>query len=154
MSVINILGDEEVYGELVKDWYLVRLVRPAVSWHLKDYIQETKYLDNDVQMCWGDWGLTYSNDPTFVFSNNPLSKISKAKNYYSILRTYNHELNGPIHHCYSLYNSCLNAGYKAEQGLLGLWLMDRMYYKLKACNWKPEQVYECISSARLLNCKE
>lgn len=153
MSVINILGDEETYGELLPSWYLVRLVRPAASLHLKNYTQETTLLDNNLQMLWGNWGFTYSNDPSFVFSNNPLPKSSRAKNYYSVLTAYTHELTGPIHHCYNLMSSCLDAGYNDAQGYVALWLMDKMYYKLKACNWKPEYVSESISTRRLLETK-
>jgi hypothetical protein len=154
MSVINILGDEETYGELVKHWYLVRLVRPAASLHLKDYTQETTLLDNNLQMLWGNWGLTYSNDPSFVFSKNPLPKYSRAKNYYKVLRQYMNELSGPIHQCYNLYNACLEVGYKDKQGSIAIFIMDKMYYKLKACNWKPEHVSESISTRRLLEIKE
>jgi hypothetical protein len=153
MSVINILGDEEVYGELLPNWTLVKLVRPAASLHLKDYTQEVTSLDNYLQMLWGNWGLTYSNDPSFVFSNNPLPKYSKAKNYYNVLTAYNAELGGPIHQCYNLYTACLEAGYREKQGSMATFIMDKMYYKLKACNWIPEKIYPCVSSARLLETK-
>ena len=151
MSQINILGDEEVYGELVEGWYWVKLVRPAASWHLKDYIQETKYLDNHLQMCWNDWGLTRSNDPDFVFCNNPLPKYSRAKNYDSVYRMYSHELSGPVELSHHLVESCIKADFNLKKDRLPEWLMNKMYRHLKVCNWKPEEIYDCVSNIHLLN---
>ena len=141
------LGDEEVYGELVKDWCLVRLIRPKASLHLKEGIQDNKYLDNHLQMSWGDWGLTYSNDPDFIFCNDPLPKYSKAKNYSAVCRIYNHQLTGPVELSYKLVESCIEAGFNLKKDKLSQWLMDKMYIHLKECNWIPKDVYPCISSS-------
>jgi hypothetical protein len=85
---------------------------------------------------------------------NPLPKYSRAKNYYRVLRQYMNELNGPINQCYNLYNACLEEGYKDKQGSIAIFIMDKMYYYLKDCNWKPEQVWPCISSTRLLESRD
>jgi len=43
-------------------------------------------------MYWGDWGLTKSNDPTFVFTRNPIPANSKAKDWIGIMQAYREQL--------------------------------------------------------------
>ncbi len=140
MSAINCLGDEEVYGEVVEGWTLVRLVRPAdykSPEGLRSNHQHSTKLHNDVYMFWNDWGLTQSNDPDFIFRCDPLPKTSRSKKQLQRFRHYRDRLTGDVEIGYSLMAACLRAGYNPKKLRLAEWLMDRMYQHLKSLDWKP-----------------
>ncbi len=144
MSAINFLGDEEVYGEIIKGWNLVRLVKPTnykAPKGFSSYSQHYSTLHNNVHMFWGDWGLTRLNDPDFIFRFDPLPKTSRSKKYSERLRHYSECLTSNVEIGYSLMHSCLEAGYNPQKLRLAEWLMDRMYQHLKKSDWKPTHTY-------------
>ena len=144
MSAINTLGDEEVYGEVVEGWTLVRLVRP-INYKspegLTSVHQYTAQLHNDVYMFWNNWGLTSNNDPTFIFRYDPLPKTSRSKKQLERFKHYSECLTSNVEAGYSLMAACLKAGYNPKKLRLAEWLMDRMYQHLKSLDWKPLQTY-------------
>lgn len=137
MSAINVLGDEEVYGEVVEGWFLVRLVRPA-----KEHRNQSNFqLSKNVCMFWGDWGLTDRNDPVFIFRFDPLPKTSQSKHYPQRFHHYLERLCGDVEKCHNLMEACLKAGYNPKKCRLAVWLMDRMYQHLKSLDWKPKYTH-------------
>jgi hypothetical protein len=84
-----VFGDEENYGEVFPDWYLVRLTNK---------VTKTPYIVNGHEMKESSWGLTWENDPSFVFDLDPMADadiINAAKDYSELflkgyLKMFNH----------------------------------------------------------------
>lgn len=73
MSEINCHGDEVIYSEVIPGWHLVQLVNLAINrtdLPIKDRTRE--YIVNGNVMGENDFGLTHTNDPTFIFSMPPM----------------------------------------------------------------------------------
>ena len=140
MSKINCFGDEVIYPEVVPGWNLVRLVNLIVNRADVNVIDRTrKYYVNRFEMGEGDFGLTYCNDPDFVFSMPPMAEPSESdesmnefsteeKLFYKTLDHYKSRMYGYANGCYNFVNACVKAGYNPEKdGCVAYWLLPRMY---------------------------
>lgn len=144
MSEINCFGDEEVYGEVIPHWYLVRLVNKI----------DRPYMVGHFEMKEGSWGLTYVNDPSFIFDLVPMKDPGDdlpddmifAKDYLDALDHYEDRLQGVVRDGYRLMNCCIEAGFDFEEGGFACWLMDRMAKFLEEKEWKPERVYRRVGN--------
>lgn len=133
MSEINCHGDEVVYSKVIPGWYLVQLV------NIPSTITEP-YKVNGFVMEEGDFGLTYCNDPDFVFSMPPQLKpeisesfkkhrvFSYQENlYYETLNHYYERLCCDVPTGYRFYNDCIEAGYNPKKESLASWLLPKIY---------------------------
>ena len=131
MSEINVHGDEVYYGEVVPGWGLVRLINKAST---SPFI-----IDNfGLEMEEGDLGLTYGNDPSFIFEVDPIPgewETTDEKLAIEGLATWAH-YEQMLNYCdpvtgYNLVNACIEAGYKIEDNDFAGWLCNRMYQTLQ-----------------------
>lgn len=127
MSEINCFGTEQVLGEIVPGWWLVRLVEKHT---------DRPYLVNGFEMKDGDYGITCVNDPDFVLSMPPLdpdnpddeSRTDEEDEVFSLtLRHYEERLTGPVDVCGRFYVDCCKAGYDPEEGGFVSWVMQRCH---------------------------
>ena len=143
MSRINIFGDEQYFGEVLPGYHLIRLVNTKPD-------PEGLYKE-------GMWGLTYCNDPDFMFYQDPIEDPSliddeiECDNEDLITETaehYSERLWGDIQSCNRLWQSCLQAGYNPEvHGYnLAYWLMDHMAKFLNEVDWKPDSAPKKLSN--------
>jgi hypothetical protein len=130
MSEINSCGKEEVYGYVLPGWYLCRLVEATYTFRVNQFVS----MNNN------DWGLTTSNDPSFVFSMNPI-EVTEDTEDYTTLNHYRNRLIGDAESCHQLVNACIEAGYDINEGGLAAWLCNRMWKHLEIRGWKPYTVY-------------
>lgn len=120
MSRINCFGDEQYFGELVPGYGLVRLVNMIA-------------VDPEEEYKEGCWGVTYCNDPDFVFYETP----GKDNFDNGVGEHFQDRLYGDIQSCHRFWDACLKAGYNPEVDgyALGYWLADRVYNHLENCSW-------------------
>lgn len=93
----------------------------------------------------GSWGLTYCNDPDFVFDLNPMpdfpDDIPKVpKGYWKMLRHYNSRLKADVYPFYKLVKAVIEQGWDESEGGLTCYIANRMFEFLEECNWKPQDV--------------
>lgn len=148
MSEINGFGDEENYGEVFPGWYLVRLTNK---------VTKTPYIVNGHEMKEGSWGLTWENDPSFVFDLDPMTDfdeeadadiINAAKNYSELfpkgyLKMFNHynsRLKANISISYLLVKAAIEQGWDEEDGGVNYYIVNQMFKFLEECNWTPKRV--------------
>lgn len=135
MSEINCFGDEVIYSEVVPNWWLVQLTNIPPN-------RNREFLVNGFVMSEGDFGLTYCNDPDFIFSMPPMidpfteeddTEITEEeKLYIQTLDHYTKRLTGQIDVVYSLILSCIEAGYnETDEISLTEWLMNKMHESFK-----------------------
>lgn len=134
MSKINCHGTEEHYGEVIPDWFLVRLVNKKTT--------EPYYIESGFEMDEGSWGLTYWNNPDFVFDMNPMQEVNVDSDLYSLYRkTINHyhsRLTGEVYPSYLLIKGLKESGWNIGCGTwLTEYLCNKMWETLEQCNWKP-----------------
>jgi hypothetical protein len=122
MSRINCYGDEENYGEVLPGVFLVHLVNMVA-------------VDPEGEYEEGCWGLTFCNDPAFVFYEDPLLEGTEQH--------YQEQLIGQVYDCYRLWNVCLESGYNPEVDgyCLGYWLREQIAKYLHD-NPNPVVVYK------------
>ena len=127
MSRINCYGDEENYGEVLPGIFLVHLIN-MVAEDLEGEYKE------------GCWGLTFCNDPAFVFYEDPRLK---EDDYLSRGRHYQEQLVGQVYDSYRLWSACLDSGFdpKVDGYQIGHWLREKLALYLKA-NPNPVVVYQ------------
>lgn len=131
MSEINCWGNEHYFGEVFSGWALVRLVDAFGSFNVGQF-----------EMKSGSWGLTFLNDPSFVFDLDPELEIPEddyyPDKYWNMLDHYTKRLSGDVEDGYRLIQSCIESGYDFREGGLSCWISHRMRLKLEACKWVPE----------------
>ena len=130
MSEIDCFGTPLSIGEVVPGWHLVQL--------LETKPENPNYLVNSFVMREGDFGLTFCNDPSFVFSMPPMAEASDDcsdedwQAYLPTLMHYRERLNGAYALVsYKLVDSCVKAGFDPNKAGLACWLADRMYKVLE-----------------------
>lgn len=153
MSEINCHGDEVIYSEVIPGWCLIQLVNLAVNRTDLPIEDRTKeFIINGNVMGEGNFGLTFINDPTFIFSMPPMLEPCRGRSirkyekfsdeeklYYKTLEHYNKRLSCPVAKGYKFYSACLKAGIYSEHPegyeTLGEWLMPKIYH-----SWKKGKV--------------
>ena len=153
MSEINCHGDEVIYSEVISGWHLVQLVNLAINrTDLPIEDRTRKYIVNGNVMGESDFGLTHTNDPTFIFSMPPMLEpkelfrkdiknefTAEAELYYKVLKHYHERLSSYVTTSYKFYLDCLQAGYNPENNPylehLATWLMPKIYH-----SWKKGKV--------------
>ena len=130
MSEIDCFGTSLSIGEVLPSWHLVQMIGTKP--------ENPDYLVNGFVMKEGDYGLTFCNDPSFVFSMPPLPdppedcSDEEWQAYLPTLKHYQERLRGATaEDSYQLVNSCIKAGFDLEEGGLACWLADRMYKTLE-----------------------
>lgn len=139
MSEINCYGNEQVFGQVLPNWALVRLVDAIGEFKVGNFVMKE-----------GSWGLTYCNDPSFVFDLDPQIDFTikdpegdpPTEGYWDTHEHYCERLQGNVEDGYRLVASCIEAGWNPKEGGLAAWLCDRMRKHLDGCNWQPELIYE------------
>ena len=152
MSEINCFGDEYVYGEVVTGWTMVQLMNVPED-------NNRDYKVNGFIMREGSFGLTSSNDPTFVFDLEPeidpnpaddgtglVDFTDEERKYFSVLNHYQQRLTGTVLVGYHLVQSCINEGFDISEGGFACWLMERMAQLYIKCNKKPIRIYRRVGS--------
>jgi hypothetical protein len=152
MSEINCFGDEYVYGEVVQGWTMVQLMNVPEG-------NNRGYLVNGFIMKEGSFGLTSSNDPTFVFDLEPMLDPNPndeddgspdfsedEKKYFEILRHYQRRLTGDVESGFDLVTSCAREGFNILEDGFTCWLMERMAQLYIKCGKKPIRIHKRVGS--------
>lgn len=105
------------------------------------------------------WGLTWENDPSFVFDLDLMADadiINAAKDYSelfpkSYLKMFNHynsRLEANIFISYVLVKAAIEQGWDEESEGVNHYIAKRMFEFLEECNWKPKHIskYNDMSS--------
>lgn len=129
MSDINCCGKEEMYGEVVPGWMLVRLIESTQGLEVGQFV-----------MGEGSWGLTWCSDPSFVFDLPPCLD-DDTDHSVMVAQHYEQRLTGRVFDGYLLGKACVEAGWNEMECGLGYWLADRMYKHLEAMKWEPLRVW-------------
>jgi hypothetical protein len=164
MSEINVYGTEESYGEVFQDWHLVRLV---------DKESEHPYIvSSGFEMKEGSWGLTWENDPDFVFDIDPMqddqiiypdeeidedSTYMFSPEYNEYMRMFNHYRDRLRHYaevCHSLVESAIKSGWDEDEIAFPAYVSYKMWETLEKCNWKPIRISKSVSKEANLSKEE
>ena len=132
MSEINCHGTEVHYEEVLPGWYLVRLLKTST----------VPYMVGNFEIKNRDLGLTWSNDPSFVFGLEPIPGIpedqwetTEDRFWDECLEVWNHYrdrlLGCTPEEGYSLIKGAIEVGYNYEEGRFHSWLCDRIYNHLQ-----------------------
>lgn len=143
MSEINGYGTEENYGEVFPGWDLVRLVNKTSKY---------SYIINGFEMKEKSWGLTQSNDPSFVFDMNPMKDNmfglpdedcpDEPEGYYDVLRHYEERLSGDCVDSYYLVKAAIESGWDINKGGFACYISHKIWETLERCNWTPLYTYD------------
>jgi hypothetical protein len=137
MSVINCHNDEIIWGEILPGIYLVQA---------KDILnKEDPFIgDNGIEMHEGCFGLTISNDPSVIFSLQPMKEIKRPhtewEKWYVVAEQWREELYGDIQQMGIIYNAAIKAGWNQKKhGFLAHWLCNRVAKYIE--KRKPKDIY-------------
>lgn len=116
MSVINLHCDEIYWGTILQTIALVQAT---------DIVNDPYIGDNGVEMTEGRFGLTISNDPFIVFSQQPKKITDIEISDVECINKWDYELVGDVETMHELYIQCVACGWD-EKERLGLWLCNRI----------------------------
>ena len=146
MSEIDIHGHEELYGEPFEGVNLVRLIN-----------SDGKYTVNGEVMREGNWGLTFSNDPFFIFSMDPVldpdydellvtdedwteELEEQFHKFMEVAAHYNERTHVDLGTVHRLLKTLTKHGYDEEKhGGPHFYLVHHLYLHLESVGWKPQE---------------
>jgi len=164
MSEINVYATEKTFGEIFRGIYLIQLDEVNNNTGI---LERYFTADNSIEAENGRFGLTISNDPFIIYSQQPVfdpffeaadgvvdestdEVYAEFMEANRIQQIFHMETNGSAKNMYQLYSACLESGYsEGNHGYLGIWICQKIAEFM--VNKKPEKIYRRIDLDSVVN---